>query len=81
MKSPRPMVSHVKDRVLAYFNQKSLPPERPVLTGQIAMELQCSLKEAESYLEELVDGGAIRELLPNEARTYGISHGYFLTRS
>lgn len=72
--SYRPTTSEVSGTILSYFLKH---PHRPVLIGQVATELKCSLTEAERYLGDLCGQGEIRELPPQEALKFGVRHGYF----
>lgn len=71
--SYRRTTGDVKTPILAYFNAH---PHRPVLIGQIATELKCSLSDAEAYLADLCDEGVVRELASQEALKFGVRHGY-----
>jgi hypothetical protein len=71
--SYRRKLSDVREAILAYFVKWR---HRPVLIGQISTELNCMLSEAEDFLAQLCEEGVIRELLPEEARKYGLQHGY-----
>lgn len=68
----RPLIE-VREPILAYFKRWH---QRPVLIGQISMELRCSLREVEGYLEELMDEGQIREATALECKESGITFGY-----
>jgi len=47
-----------------------------VLVGPVAVHLQCSLKEAENALDQLVEEGHIRYLTQPELKVKGYLHGY-----
>lgn len=74
----KPTLEDVQGTILAYFARKTLRPQRPVLLGQIATELRCSLNDAEGYLQALVEEGLIREMTAEETKDHGILHGFFL---
>jgi predicted ArsR family transcriptional regulator len=78
--SPKVTLDEVRAPILAYFARKTLRPRRPVLLGQIATELKCSLNIAEGYLQSLVEEGLIREMTPEETKDHGILHGFFLNQ-
>jgi len=49
---------------------------RPTLVGHVALELGCSLKEAEHLLLELVESKAIRQLTALEMKEHDLREGF-----
>lgn len=67
--NPKP---DTRGAILEYFKRHL---HRPVLIGQIALALKCSLVDAEAGIQALVDGGEVREVTPKEAERFGINYG------
>lgn len=51
-------------------------PTKPTLVGHVALELDCSLAEAERELNGLVAEGLIRPVTPREMQEHDIRGGY-----
>lgn len=75
--SKRPPLCDVRELILAYFKKWA---HRPVLTGQISLELRSFLDDAQRWLDELEAEEVIRQLTPEELKKYGLVHGYMLVK-
>lgn len=75
--SHRRVLNDVRNEIMAYFKVWA---HRPVLIGQIALELKCSLQEAEDFLTGLVSEGVIYVMTEQEALQRGVIHGYRLKK-
>ncbi len=50
---------------------------RPVLLGEIALEVRLNLRQTREMLDSMIDGGIVRELTADECRSYPNMHaGY-----
>lgn len=49
---------------------------RPILVGPIAIELDCSLAEAEALLDGMVDEGLLRRATTTEMQAFDLREGF-----
>ncbi len=49
---------------------------RPLLIGHVALEFHLSLKEAERFLDTMVEDGILRRATPKELRDSDLHSGY-----
>lgn len=63
-----------REEILKLFNSSHY--RAFVLIGEVAILAKCSLNDAETYLNELVEDGLIRLMTPQEAKGFGVRHGY-----
>ena len=91
------MNSNLRNRIMSSFTRDPLPMfeerlerlcrrvgyERPVLHGQISIEVGCSLEQVSREMEMLLDAGKVRLVSPEELKARSLesrSIAYLLVR-
>jgi hypothetical protein len=64
----RVKIPHFRDRLERLVSRVA----RPVMSGEIALEVGCSLAHVVREMDDLVKAGAYRQVEPEELRKHGI---------